>query len=85
MNKKIIISLSVIGAVAAIAIGGTIAYFSDVETSTGNTFTAGRLDLLVDIDGVIQNPLNGPIFNLPDLKPGDLGEKTLSLVVFSSQ
>ena len=48
MNKKILISLSVIGAVAAIAIGGTIAYFSDVETSTGNTFTAGSLDLKVD-------------------------------------
>jgi predicted ribosomally synthesized peptide with SipW-like signal peptide len=48
MNKKVLISLSVIGVVAAIAIGGTIAYFSDVETSTGNTFTAGELDLKVD-------------------------------------
>ncbi len=46
--KKILISLSVIAAVAAIAIGGTIAYFSDTETSTGNTFTAGALDLKVD-------------------------------------
>jgi len=44
MNPKILISLSVIGAVAAMAIGGTIAYFSDVETSTGNTFTAGSLE-----------------------------------------
>jgi predicted ribosomally synthesized peptide with SipW-like signal peptide len=48
MNKKIVISLSVIGVVAAIAIGGTVAYFSDTETSTGNTFTAGSLDLTVD-------------------------------------
>jgi predicted ribosomally synthesized peptide with SipW-like signal peptide len=48
MNKRILISLSVIGAVAAIAVGGTIAYFSDTETSTGNTFTAGSLDLKVD-------------------------------------
>ncbi len=50
MNKKILISLSVIGVVAAIAVGGTIAFFSDTETSTGNTFTAGSLDLLVDSD-----------------------------------
>lgn len=50
MNKKILISLSIIGAVAAIAVGGTIAYFSDTETSTGNTFTAGALDLTVDND-----------------------------------
>ena len=45
--KKILISLSVIGAVAAIAVGGTIAYFSDTETSTGNTFTAGTIDIAV--------------------------------------
>jgi len=82
MNKKILISLSVIAAVAALAIGGTIAYFSDVETSTGNTFTAGELDLIVDIDGVPYNPLNGrPFFELDDMKPGDSGEETISLTV----
>ncbi len=43
--KKIVISLVVIGVVGVVAIGGTIAYFSDTETSTGNTFTAGTLDL----------------------------------------
>jgi predicted ribosomally synthesized peptide with SipW-like signal peptide len=48
MNKRLIISLSVIGVVAAVAIGGTIAYFNDTETSTGNIFTAGSLDLKVD-------------------------------------
>lgn len=46
--KRIIISLSIIGVVAAIGIGATIAYFNDVETSTGNIFTAGTLDLKVD-------------------------------------
>jgi predicted ribosomally synthesized peptide with SipW-like signal peptide len=46
--KRIIISLAVIGAVAAIAIGATTAFFSDTETSTGNTFTAGAIDLKVD-------------------------------------
>jgi spore coat-associated protein N len=29
-------------------VGGAFAYFSDTETSTGNTFTAGTLDLTVD-------------------------------------
>lgn len=48
MNKQILISLSVIGAVAAIAVGGTVAYFSDTETSSGNTLTAGTLDLKVN-------------------------------------
>ncbi|MCX6761202.1 MAG: TasA family protein [Candidatus Nealsonbacteria bacterium] len=48
MNKKLIISLSIIGVVAAVAIGGTIAYFNDTETSAGNIFTAGSIDLKVD-------------------------------------
>jgi len=48
MNKKIILSLSVIGIVAAIAIGGTVAFFSDTETSAGNILVAGSLDLKVD-------------------------------------
>jgi len=46
--KKIILSVAMIAAVAAVAIGATTAYFSDVETSTGNTFTAGAIDLTVD-------------------------------------
>lgn len=48
MNKKLITSLSIIGVVAAVVIGGTIAYYNDVETSSGNIFTAGTLDLKVD-------------------------------------
>jgi len=46
--KKIILSLAIVAAVGAIVVGGTIAYFSDTETSTGNTFTAGAIDLKVD-------------------------------------
>jgi len=48
--KKILLSVSIIAAVAAIAFGVTTAFFSDTETSTGNTFTAGALDLKVDSD-----------------------------------
>ncbi len=66
--KKILISLSIIGAVAAIAISATTAYFSDTETATGNTFTAGTID--IDINGV--NPFVDK-FNIGDLKPGETG------------
>lgn len=48
MKKQIIISLSVIAAIAAVAVGGTMALFSDTETSNGNIFTAGAIDLKVD-------------------------------------
>lgn len=46
--KKIIISLSVITVVAALGVIGTVAFFSDTETSTGNVLQAGELDLKVD-------------------------------------
>lgn len=65
MNKKIVMSLSVIAAVSAAVIGGTGAFFSDTETSTGNTFTAGAIDLKVDS----QQHYNGMICRLAD--PGE--------------
>ncbi len=48
--KKIILSLAIVAAVGAVVVGGTIAYYSDTETSSGNTFTAGTLDLKIDSD-----------------------------------
>lgn len=46
--KKILLSLGTIVAIGAIVAGGTIAFFNDTETSTGNIFTAGSIDLKVD-------------------------------------
>jgi len=52
--NKIAKSLAMIAFVAAIAVGATSSFFSDVETSTNNTFTAGTID--ISVDG--QNPWN---------------------------
>lgn len=41
-------SLGMIVFVGALVAGGTGAFFSDTETSEGNTFTAGAIDLTVD-------------------------------------
>ena len=91
--KKIITSLSIIGAIAAIAVGGTMAFFTDTETSTGNTFTAGGIDLTVDSFGATYNGQfiqNGWLakdlvaerfFDLSDVKPGDQWTRNLSLHV----
>ena len=48
--KRILMSLMTVALVSALIGGGIYAYFSDVETSTGNTFTAGTLDLIVSDD-----------------------------------
>lgn len=46
--KRIIGSSVMIVAVLAVIVGGTGAFFSDTESSTGNVFTAGSIDLKVD-------------------------------------
>jgi predicted ribosomally synthesized peptide with SipW-like signal peptide len=51
--KAILISLMVIGLVGGMIGGGMFAYFSDTETSTGNTFTAGTIDITVTGGGVV--------------------------------
>ena len=73
--KKILISLMSIALVIGLVGVGTMAYFSDTETSTGNTFTAGTLDLTVD-------GANDPLlvkFTLTDLAPGSSGTITYVL------
>ncbi|MEN9582629.1 MAG: hypothetical protein RL641_583 [Candidatus Parcubacteria bacterium] len=122
--KRILFSLGVIIFAGAVVATATGAFFSDSETSTGNTFTAGAIDLKIDsqshYDGLIctnvgnqevpnyawalenpQVPTSRPdlvgqacsgtwalkdlvptvdkFFNLTDVKPGDLGENTISL------
>ncbi len=46
--KKILMSLLIIGAVAALIGGGVYAAFSDPEGATGDVFTAGSIDLKVN-------------------------------------
>ena len=56
-----------IAAAGAVATIGTVAYFTDTETSTGNTFTAGTIDIAVNS----QNPWSqSASYKLEDMKPG---------------
>ena len=67
-TKGILMSILMIGVVAMAAGAGTFAYFSDTETSEGNTFTAGTLNLKVgDVDSTTEK------INIPNLKPDDSG------------
>jgi predicted ribosomally synthesized peptide with SipW-like signal peptide len=52
MSRKILIALLGVLLVAALVGAGTLAQFSDTETSTGNTFTAGTLNLAPGSDFV---------------------------------
>ncbi|MDI6689522.1 MAG: TasA family protein [Actinomycetota bacterium] len=47
MNLRILKSILIIITILTLVGGATVAYFTDTETSTGNTFTAGTFDLKV--------------------------------------
>lgn len=96
--KKIILSIGSILFAGALLAGGTGAFINDSETSTGNTFATGVIDLTVDNESYVTNnaglltlststswalsDLAGKLFfNFLDLKPGDIGEDTISLHV----
>ena len=82
--KKILIGLMTLVLVVGLVGAGAFAYFSDVETSEGNTFTAGTLDLQIDADPTSGgetwvDDLNVPTVNqladelVSNMKPGDQG------------
>ena len=74
--KKILISLAIIAAVSALAVGFTVSYFNDTETSTDNTFTAGSID--IEVNG--QNPWEGTgYFTITDMKPCDVHYKEFTV------
>jgi predicted ribosomally synthesized peptide with SipW-like signal peptide len=92
--KKIIGSVGVLALVGALVWGATGAFFSDTETSSGNTFTAGAIDLKVDSNATYNgqpftagtwgqdlglNIVNEKFFDFADVKPGDKGTDVISL------
>lgn len=93
--KKILFRTAVIVVcLGSMALGGTGAFFSDTETSVGNTFAAGAIDLKVDNESYYNGTLSPStswalqdlkegllFFNFKDLKPDDEGEDTISLHV----
>lgn len=77
-------------------VSATGAFFSDTETSTGNTFSAGDIDLRIDNTSYYTNAsgtlvaspnntwtisdlTNQLFFSFSDVKPGDIGEDTISI------
>lgn len=52
---RILGSMAMIVFAGAVAAGATGAFFSDTETSTGNTFTAGSIDLQIDNESYVTN------------------------------
>ena len=68
MKRILALSIAVVLVIGLVA-GGTWAYFTDTEESTGNTFTAGTIDIAVNDE----NPWEGVgYFTIDDMKPCDV-------------
>jgi predicted ribosomally synthesized peptide with SipW-like signal peptide len=68
--QRILLGLGTIAVLGGLVVGGSGAFFNDTETSTGNTFTAGDIDLKID------NSSYAIDFNIPTFQ----GEPTGALV-----
>ena len=96
MKKKILISSVMIVGIVALIIGVTTSFFSDTEVSTGNVFTAGDFDLMIDSTCTyngqtqtfctwVEKNLDGDLFfNFGDIKPSDSGEDTISFHIIDN-
>jgi len=91
--KKLFFSTGIVIFVGVVVVNGTTALFRDTETSSGNTFTAGAIDLFIDNESYYNGQFNDEtswsltniddqlFFYFEDVKPGDWGEDTISLHV----
>jgi predicted ribosomally synthesized peptide with SipW-like signal peptide len=77
INKKVLASVFIISMLAFSLGYGTYSYFSDTETSSGNKFTAGTLNLKVD--GQDDGGTVPVYFAVDNVKPGDGGSQVISL------
>ncbi len=96
--KRLLASVTTLGALGVAVTAATSSFFSDSETSSGNTFAAGSIDL--KLGGNFSSQFNGPspspavfaladqngttFFNFTDLKPGDVGGGWFDMQVSSN-
>ncbi len=82
--KKILTSLAIIAIVGALGFGATQAFFSDTKLSSGNTFTAGELNLELRA-GDEQATATNTLFTETNMMPGvSVGPATLHFKNISS-
>lgn len=82
--KTILKSTLMIIAASAIVGGATKAYFTDTATISGNTFSAGTLDLKIDSNpspsvATWENGFTNPYNPFAKIKPGDKGEQIIDI------
>jgi predicted ribosomally synthesized peptide with SipW-like signal peptide len=70
LARQLLMAVLMIGLAGSLAGGGLFAYLNDTETSTGNTFTAGEIDIELSGGGFASGP-GTPAKT--EFKPGETG------------
>lgn len=82
--SRIVLGLVLIVGATGAVVSGTGAFFSDTETSIGNVFTAGAIDLLVDNTSYVTSTSTGQLALSPSTSwpEGNLNDGVLTLHKF---
>ena len=80
MKKKVALTAAAVALVGTLAVGGTLAWFTDTETAT-NVVTMGKVDILLKEDGgTDNNKVTSPEgLEYKNVMPGDKFQKAVSI------
>lgn len=83
MKKKVALGAAAVALVGTLAVGGTLAWFTDTETAT-NVVTMGEVDIALYEDGTPSNGQDGGVtsnegLSYSDIVPGDVLAKKITI------
>lgn len=78
MKKKYALSLAAVAMIGTLAVGGTLAWFTDTETAT-NVVTMGNVDITLNEDGGEDGVTGENGLEYTDVMPGDKFQKTVTI------
>ena len=78
MRRKVALTAAAVAMVGTLAVGGTLAWFTDTETAT-NVVTTGNVDILLKEDGGQDGTVTEGGLKYEDVMPGDTFAKVVSI------
>lgn len=78
MKKKVALTAAAVAMVGTLAVGGTLAWFTDTETAT-NVVTMGNVDVTLTEDGGEDGVTGDDGLTYQDVMPGDVFDKTVKV------
>mgnify|MGYP005768056101 CR=1 FL=1 len=78
MRRKVALTAAAVAMVGTLAVGGTLAWFTDTETAT-NVVTTGNVDITLNEDGGDDGVATGDGLKYEDVMPGDEFDKKVTI------